>query len=199
MKTPLIAILFLTVSCCVQSATPTTIQLSYQSPLEGKIYSNNIFITKDKETINVYGYDQANPTIEWDHMFWNSKKFGGNGGTFTTAKNGAVPSFGLIQYFSGETLGGKLSGYLQISHQNESLLLQAPNTRLLWRAGDLAIGIGGTFSLSNAGQPCIVGPMIERKTTVLNQPTTFRLRVGKWVSGPSEGQTQVRVDIIVKL
>jgi len=189
-----------------QSATPTTVWYSYQTPLHKGVAANNLFVTQGPDSLDVYGFKLAHPTFEWDHMYWGSKTFGGSGGLFLTTKAECPVDPGIIQYFGGRLPGnGKLAGYflLDFPQGTKGYLLQMPNNRFLWHTGvqGLSLGVGNNFSAAK-GKPtcCLVGPLVEYQKKTLGVPTkTYRVRFGKWVAGPTEGQYQVRFDLIVKL
>jgi len=195
-----VAFVCATLGANAQGANPITLWYSYQTPLHKGIATNNLFVTQGPDTIDVYGLRLAHPTIEWDHLCWGSKAFGGGGGFFLTTKAECPVDPGVIQYFGGRLPGnGRLAGYflLDFPQGTKGYLFQMPNNRILWGTGvkGLSLGVGGNFSAAKGKTPSfLVGPLAEVKATCLGFPAIYRLRAGR-----TKGQNQLRFDLIMKM
>lgn len=160
--------------------------------------TDNLFLTfNGGVNATIYGYSSPHPVYELAVDVTKLRLPNGSMtiGPFVDCSNdGKVTSYGAAGFAAIKLGNATLTGpvYFTRDAKGHNGFL-APNTRLTWNAGkNFSYGLGGATFASDSGKPTfLLGPILNIK----GRSTTLLIRLGKFLSGPSRGQTQLRLDI----
>lgn len=158
-------------------------------------YNSFLMGTKGGWEVYLFGYDQPKPLLEVVKLTSNFKIGDSrlSAGPYVDVLDNRYAGAGVYNFWASSYFRAPL--YLS-SDKSGHLGFSSPNTQLFTRLNrQWAVGVGSAFAFSEGSTPRILaGPWLEYRPA---PNVILRARLGQWLVGPSQGDNQLRLDLVV--